>query len=241
MYVAPEVLIGNYNEKCDEWSAGVIMYTLLTGYPPFQARSQIELLKIVKTGVYCKEINEYQILSVEAKDLIANLMTLDHKKRITAKDALKHRWFTKTQAKDNDSFNVGEKQNIVENLQKYRAERKIQLAIFYFFAHYLSLEAEKEKLMEVFRTMDKDANGTLSHEEILQYFKKKNTALEADKIACQIMEFGDINKNNKIDYSEFITATIQKEKLLSIEKIESVFKMFDKVFLFRFYFNIRHI
>ena len=228
MYVAPEVLAGNYNEKCDDWSAGVIMYILLTGCPPFQGKTQIELLKAVKSGIFSKEISEYRVLSNEAKDLIESLLTVDPIKRISSEKALQHPWFVKIQKKETKNVQ-NETKNIVENLQKFRADRKIQLALFYFFAHFLALQEDKEKMMEMFRSMDKDSNGTLSREEILSSLKKSKNPLEADQIASQIMEYGDINQNNKIDYSEFVAATIQKEKLLSVHKIESVFNMFDKV------------
>ena len=238
MYVAPEVITGNYNEKCDEWSAGVILYTLLTGYPPFQSgKNALELLKAVKSGNYNKEIDEYRILSNEAKDLISKLMTLDPEARTTAEKALQHPWFIKSQAKAPKTLSA-EKKNIVENLQKYRADRKIQLAIFYFFAHFLTVDEEKEKLMEMFRLMDKDSNGVLSRTEIAAGLRQNKhiSLIEADKLASQIMAYGDLNQNDKIDYSEFLAATSQKEKLLSVQKIEIVFSMFDKVTVFYYIF-----
>ena len=51
-YTAPEVFECSYDEKCDVWSVGVILYTLLAGVPPFGGESEIEIVQNVKTGIY---------------------------------------------------------------------------------------------------------------------------------------------------------------------------------------------
>ena len=51
-YIAPEVLSGNYDEKCDLWSIGVILYMMMCGRPPFGGSSDEEIIEKVKTGEY---------------------------------------------------------------------------------------------------------------------------------------------------------------------------------------------
>lgn len=59
-YVAPEVLQGKYNMKCDIWSLGVIMYILLSGYLPFAGDKANEVFEKVKTASYSFEQKEWK-------------------------------------------------------------------------------------------------------------------------------------------------------------------------------------
>ena len=51
-YIAPEVLTENYNQMCDLWSCGVILYILLSGKAPFAGKTDSIILEKIKIGKY---------------------------------------------------------------------------------------------------------------------------------------------------------------------------------------------
>jgi len=108
-YIAPEVLKKNYDQKCDLWSCGVILYILLCGYPPFNGSSDKQIIQAVHAGKYDVSEPEWKDVSDEAKDLVAKLLTYQPEKRITALEALNHPWIKKMASVDKVNKEVAKK------------------------------------------------------------------------------------------------------------------------------------
>lgn len=62
-YIAPEIIEGEYDQRCDIWSLGVILYILVTAVPPFDGQNDREILQAVKKGVYTFDIPEMKHVS----------------------------------------------------------------------------------------------------------------------------------------------------------------------------------
>lgn len=92
-YIAPEVLKRNYDERCDVWSVGVLMFILLSGSPPFDGEDNQEILHSIESGQYSMDDEIWAQISPECKELVRRMLTLNYKQRPFAKDILQHQWF----------------------------------------------------------------------------------------------------------------------------------------------------
>jgi len=125
-YVAPEILEGiAYGTKCDMWSLGVIIYIILGGYPPFNEQNQFELFREIRKGQYEFHKEYWGSVSADAKDLISSLLTVQPSKRITADQALQHRWMLQ----DARVLSTQDLGNNLSELRKYNAKKKFKSAI----------------------------------------------------------------------------------------------------------------
>lgn len=224
-YIAPEVLFEKYDEKCDIWSCGVIMYILLCGYPPFNGETDNEILNRIKVGKFVFPEEEWENISDEAKDLITQMLQFNPTERYSASQCLNHTWFSEHSKKKVD---VGLSIKCLNNMKKFHASRKIQQAALIYIVNNLLSKDEKNELLEMFQAFDKNGDGVLSKDEIFEGYKSILGEVEATQEVERIMKEVDIDKSGTIDYNEFVMAAGNRQKLLNKEKLEATFKMFDK-------------
>jgi calcium-dependent protein kinase len=229
-YIAPEVLLGNYNEKCDIWSCGVILYILLSTIPPFYGNNDTEITARVKKGVYDLKSGVWNKISPEAKDLIKGLLNTDIKTRMTAAEALKHEWFLKYNTKLRANPIKPDKiQLCLKHIQNYEPTLVLQQAALGYLVHNFQHLEEVQDACSFFNLIDEDNNGTISREEfrkaLQSYLNLKHSDMEeVDRIFYII----DADANGYIEFEEFVRAAIDKTKFLQDDKLKFAFRFFDK-------------
>jgi len=104
-YVAPEVITHEaYSTQIDMWSVGVIVYILLCGFPPFYGENDAQMFRKIRTANY-KFLSPYwDNISADAKDFVAKLLMVDPNRRMTAQEALKHKWIMGSQVSTRNLF-----------------------------------------------------------------------------------------------------------------------------------------
>ena len=92
-YIAPEVLKERYDEKCDIWSCGVILFILLCGYPPFNGNTNVDIFHAIQNQNPIFGGEEWEDITPEAKDLIKLMLKKNPNERLNAEQCLSHKWF----------------------------------------------------------------------------------------------------------------------------------------------------
>lgn len=221
-YVAPEVLRRKYGAEADVWSAGVILYILLSGVPPFWGENEKNIFDAVLRGHMDFSSEPWPSISSSAKDLVKKMLRADPKERLSAVEVLNHPWIRE----DGDASDKPIDIAVLTRMKQFRAMNKLKKVALKVIAENLS-EEEIMGLKEMFRTMDTDNSGTITYEELKAGLPKLGTKLSESEVR-QLMEATDVDGNGTIDYIEFISATMHMNRMEKEDHLFTAFMYFDK-------------
>ena len=235
-YCSPEVVKDKYDFDCDEWACGVMMYILLTGYPPFVGEDEDEIFNNILNSEPDFNVKELKDVNESCIDLMKKLLIKDADKRIKAEEVLKHSFFT-------NGINVGNllkgkyKEN-AEMLKKILKRKTFELSnkkhskfrdvVIAYIALNFSDDSEQKLAKQIFM----DMTGGDKH-----FLIKKDTFVQRMAQVCKnlskkeiegIFNSIDENETGNIEYEELIRALTDKEKLLSDKNLKEAFSFFDK-------------
>jgi calcium-dependent protein kinase len=222
-YTAPEVFRNKYDDKCDVWSCGVILYILLCGKMPFGGLTEEAVKQSIVTGKFKMSGPEWGGISEEAKALVRQMLQVDPARRPTAEQCFRDHWTQRAQ----DLLRPEAFQTALDNMRNFRAGSRLKRAVLSFIVTQLVTQEERQELNRVFMSLNTAGDGRINTEELRVGCQRVfGISLPPTEIQ-QILKAVDTDNNGYIDYSEFIMATMNREILLSKERLRSAFVSFD--------------
>jgi calcium-dependent protein kinase len=224
-YVAPEVLEGKYNEKCDCWSIGVIMYVLLSGMPPFYSTDKPELYKKIKTQEPDFSHIKWNKVSKEAKSLIRSLLNKNPDKRPSSEAILKSAWIS---AFMNGKYKMEEfDREVLVNLKSFHFKSQFSKSILKFVVKNMT-SLNIDKLKHHFNILDKDKTGFINVDQLKQAFTYCEVDIGNEEIYNLFKNKIDLKGDKqKLNYTSFIAAALDEKELLNRDVLWETFKHFD--------------
>jgi calcium-dependent protein kinase len=220
-YVAPEVLKRKYGAECDVWSAGVILYILLCGLPPFWGDNEKAIFESIMVGHLDFSEAPWPSISAPAKDLLKQLLTKDVKARLSIEQALAHPWVQAGSAPD-----TAMDSEVLKRMRTFANQSKFKQLGMIMLVKHLKKE-ELEGLRQLFVEMDTDKSGTITMDELRLGLDKHGAHLAKSEVEA-LMDSLDLEGTHELTYSEFMAATVQMQKLECEANLVAAFADFDE-------------
>ena len=221
-YVAPEVLTGDYDEKIDLWSAGIMLYYMLTLQMPFagKIKNQKDFYKqILRGNIDFKNPMKKHNISKNARDLCQKLLIKSPFLRISISQALNHPWFSDQEIPKTIFFS---NDMLMEKLRNFKKLNYFKKVVYIIISKFLA-RSELRDYKNMFKMIDKDGDGIISFPEFKYYLIKNNISCSNEEIS-EIIESLRHKIMHHIFYSEFIAVCISDKDLDNSSFLKGLFK-----------------
>mmetsp|Transcript_97001 Transcript_97001/g.302520 ORF Transcript_97001/g.302520 Transcript_97001/m.302520 type:complete len:512 (-) Transcript_97001:39-1574(-) len=231
-FAAPEVIDKNkkYGTKCDLWSAGVMLYILCTNEHPFAEQASRLPTKALFKAVCTSPMRVQPLLKArvpeDACGLMRSLITRDTARRVDAIGALSMPWLRPKDSHELDFTNCLPRKKatrIAERLNSWSETTYFEKVLLMLVGHQAKLK-EVDDMRVAFMSLDKNGDGSLSKEELRCGLQTRGYALSDFE---DMFSWLDSNENAKLDYSEWLSATLEPQVIAAENSIRELFDYFD--------------
>merc|ERR1711934_1331611 len=223
-YMAPEVIDRSvqYDNECDVWSLGVILYMMLTGSPPFNGGNEMHIMQSVRKNDIEYEDQSWEKMP-EAKALVKQMLQVNPKKRYTCDQVLHSKWLEQYSPKTASKAEMISP-DVIKSMTNYANMEKLKRTAVQVVAFTLP-PSEIKKLRDLFKAFDTDGSGTLSLAEF-RGAMEKHAAMDGKSVADLFSKI-DSDHTGLISYSEFISSSLSTYVHLNEERLTAAFDKLD--------------
>lgn len=220
-YIAPEVIGKQYNRECDVWSLGVILFTLLCGYPPFWGDTEREIYGRVKRGHFAFDGPEWQARSLSSKDLVHHLLIMYPDARFTVAQALKHPWIV-FEGQQPPAPGTRQLFHKLRLFASFSLLKRLGILV-------LARELPDEELLRAgdwFRSIDSTCSGFIAEEDLMGMARVSGYSLNESEASVLISDVG-ILRERVVSFHEFAAAVMPRTQYLNEKYLMTMFQGLD--------------